>query len=235
MYLKFVLNLHWYIQYLPGFLPQTVFVLFTFCSFPAIKCTEQLLLCCIVSFSLHCYKAPRLMERSQIRFLYKRGCDIILSGSNHKRKWICLKRIPLQIWDLQHHCGNKTKSPGFLNLMRFKCPRAPAFRGRSNVRARREKDSVSLSKGKKISWKRFTPWSESGESYGKEWKAGSCECSKGIRFFHRSWLLSSITAILFMTVIGLYGNISRRRVIHQFQHCFFQRRSCNAAHHKPHY
>lgn len=37
-----------------------------------------------------------------------------------------------------------------------------------------------------------------------------------------------------MTVIGLYGSISRRRVIHQFQHCSFQGRSCNAAHRKPH-
>lgn len=141
--------------------------------------------------------------------------------------------IPLQIWDLQHRYGNKTKSPGFLNLMRFKCPRAPASRGRSNVRAHREKDSVSLSKGKKISWKKFTPWSESGESGGKERKADSWECSEGTGFLHKLWLLSLVTAVLFMTVTGLYGNISRRRMIHQPQYYFFQRQNCSASHHRP--
>lgn len=67
----------------------------------------------------------------------------------------------------------------------------------------------------------------------KEWKAGRWECSEGITFFHRLWLLSSITAILFTTVIGLYGSISRKRVIHHFQRFFFQRLSCNAAHRRP--
>lgn len=50
---------------------------------------------------------------------------------------------------MQHHYGNKPKLLGFLNLMRFKCPRAPAFRGRSNVRVCRGTDSVSQAKERK--------------------------------------------------------------------------------------